>query len=57
MPTDREWRIAEYESERNDAMDRWFNARKDVVRDAESERVFEGGFRIAWEYHNGGGDE
>ena len=44
-----ELRVAEYESARNEAMDRWFSARPAIQRTAEAERIWEGGFRMAYE--------
>lgn len=41
--------IIEFESARNAAMDRYFNARPAIIRDKEGERLFEAGFRMAWE--------
>lgn len=39
----------EFEMARNKAMDEYFNARPKTERTASSERIFEGGFRMAWE--------
>jgi hypothetical protein len=39
----------EFEMARNKAMDDYFNARSDYERTTSSERIFEGGFRMAWE--------
>jgi len=44
-----ESRVIEYEHERNKAMQSWFDARPDVPRNRETERLWEGGFRMAWE--------
>jgi len=41
--------VIEYESARNEAMDKYFNARQGLSRTAEQEKIFEGGFRMAWE--------
>lgn len=49
MDSDYEERTIEYEHARNEAMDKWFNARPHLERDQRSERLFEGGFRVAYE--------
>jgi hypothetical protein len=43
-----EERIIEYESFLNEAMDEYFSARPNLVQDREQEKLFEGGFRMAW---------
>ena len=40
--------IIEFESARNDAIDKYFIARPQLVRTKESERLVESGFRMAW---------
>jgi len=47
-----EEQVTEYESERNEAMQRWFDARPNVPRTRNTERVWEGGFRMAWDRHD-----
>jgi len=44
-----EMRVIEYESARNEAITKWFAARGDIEPNAKNERIFEGGFRMAWE--------
>lgn len=44
-----ERRVIVYESARNEAMDRWFNARPHITRSEDAEFIFEGGFRTAWD--------
>jgi hypothetical protein len=44
-----EERIIEYESSLNEAMDKYFLARPDLTRNRGEEKLFEGGFRMAWE--------
>jgi hypothetical protein len=44
-----EERIIEYESSLNEAMDKYFLARPDLIRNRGEEKLFEGGFRMAWE--------
>lgn len=39
----------EFEMARNKAMDEYFNARPNIIRSIFTERIFEGGFRMAWE--------
>ncbi|WP_085214119.1 hypothetical protein [Methylomagnum ishizawai] len=41
---------AEYESARNAAMDEYFDARPQIMKTRTMELIFEGGFRMAWEY-------
>ena len=45
-----ERQVIEFESERNGAMDRYFNARSLLPRNPITEQVFEAGFRMAWEF-------
>jgi len=47
--SDYEKSVIEFETARNEAMDSYFNARPNLVRDARGERFFEAGFRMAWE--------
>lgn len=44
-----ELQFAEYECALNEAADRWFNARPKVIRNSGSVRLFEAGFRMAWD--------
>lgn len=44
-----EMRVIAFESARNLAADAWFAARPAIERTRENERIFEGGFRMAWE--------
>jgi hypothetical protein len=48
-----EERVMEFEAARNEAMDSYFNARKSLIRSPLRERVFEGGFRMAWDLLKG----
>ena len=45
----REKDAARYEAAQNNAADVFFNARPSLARNVESEYVFAGGFRLAWE--------
>jgi hypothetical protein len=45
-----EMRIAEFEYARNQAIDKFFEARLNLDRTREEERIFEGGYRMAWEF-------
>jgi hypothetical protein len=47
--SDYERRVLEYEAARNEAMDKWFNARVTVERTGHTEFIWESGFRMAWE--------
>ena len=47
--SDYEMRVIEFESARNEAMDSYFNARPQLMRTGEQEKLFEAGFRMAWE--------
>jgi hypothetical protein len=40
--------IIEFEAAMVDAQERWFKARDHIDRDILNERIFEGGFRMAW---------
>ena len=44
-----EERRIEFEDALNNAMDRFFNARHGLTRSKVQEKIFEGGFRMAWE--------
>ena len=48
-----EKRVIEFEAARNKAMDNYFNARHGLSRTQIQERIFEGGFRIAWDLLKG----
>lgn len=56
MIDDYEERVIEFESARNEAMDKYFDARPHLERTRLQEMIFEGGFRAAWaktvEVHN-----
>lgn len=41
--------FVEYELARNEAMDKWFDARPNVNRSRQDELIFEGAFRMAWQ--------
>ena len=45
----REQKIIEFESALIEAADKFFNARPSLSRNVESEFVFSGGFRMAWD--------
>jgi hypothetical protein len=47
--SDYEMRVIEFESARNEAMDRFYAARPSLVREQNCEFYFEAGFRMAWE--------
>lgn len=49
MTNEYELKIAEFEVQRNEAMDKYFDARKHIERNRFNERIFEAGFRMAWE--------
>jgi transcription elongation factor Elf1 len=46
---DYEYDVARYEAELYAAMDKWFTAREGLERSRWNEKIFEGGFRLAWE--------
>ena len=50
MHREHEIRISEFEHARNDAMDKYFEARPQMERTRDRERVFEAGYRMAWEF-------
>lgn len=50
MSDEYEKSIALYEAERNRAWHSWFAARGDVSPSDEHTRIFDGGFRMAWEF-------
>lgn len=54
MSEERERSIAEYEHARNAAADEYFNARPQIERTIERERIFEAGYRMAWQFLKGG---
>jgi hypothetical protein len=43
-----EEQIIEFEAAMVDAQERWFKARDHIDRNILNERIFEGGFRMAW---------
>jgi hypothetical protein len=45
----RELAIIQFETQRNDAVDKYFAARPQLLRTREKERLFEAGFRMAWD--------
>jgi hypothetical protein len=45
----RELAIIQFETQRNDAMEKYFAARPQLFRTREKECLFEAGFRMAWE--------
>lgn len=55
-----ETRVLEFEAARNEACDEYFRARPQLFRTVHLERIFEAGFRMAWElrqHPQGGEDE
>ena len=44
-----EEQIIKFEVARNEAMDKYFNARQGLSRTKAQEDIFEGGFRMAWD--------
>lgn len=48
--SDFEEKIIQFESARNDAMNRYFNARQGLSRTEAQERIFEAGFRMGIEW-------
>lgn len=40
--------IIKFEAARNEAMDKYFNARPQLMRTGHDEKLFEAGFRMAW---------
>ena len=44
-----EEQVIEFETARNEAMEEYFTARPQLFRTIEKERLFEAGFRMAWE--------
>ncbi len=44
-----EERVIKFEAARNEAMDKYFTARPQLLRTRECERLFEAGFRMAWD--------
>ena len=49
MSDEYEESVIAFEAARNEAMDKYFAARQGLSRTPEQERIFEGGFRMAWE--------
>ena len=45
-----EEKIAEFEHARNTAMDKYFSARPQLLRTIKEEKLFEAGFRMAWNF-------
>ena len=43
-----------YEAAKNEAMDNFFEARKQLIRDRDTEFLFESGFRMAWNTRTSG---
>ena len=50
MIDQRELEIAEYEHARNKAVDEWFRNRPLFAQTPDNVKIFEAGFRMAWEY-------
>ena len=44
-----EEKIIEFEHARNTAMDKYFSARPQLTRTIKEEKIFEAGFRMAWD--------
>ena len=44
-----EGEIIKFEAERYNAMDKYFSARPHLLRTGHNEKIFEAGFRMAWE--------
>jgi len=53
MSDEREMAIAEYEYARNVALDEYFEARPEIERTKERERLVEAGYRMAWRFLKG----
>ena len=53
MSDETELAIAEYECARNDAVDAYFEARPEIERTKERERLVEAGYRMAWRFLKG----
>ena len=53
MSEERERDIAEYEHARNVSVDEYFDARPQIERTIERERLVEAGFRMAWHFLKG----
>ena len=49
MNQNHEERVLEFEFQRNEAMNKYFNARPQLMRTGHQECIFEAGFRMAWE--------
>jgi hypothetical protein len=48
--SEHELMIIEFEAARNNAMEKYFEARPQLFRTREKECLFEAGFRMAWEH-------
>ena len=48
--SDYETKQTEFEIARNEAVDIYFGVRPQLARTIERERIFEAGFRLAWEF-------
>ena len=48
MTDKREEEVIKFESDRNEALDKYFNARPQLFRTREKECLFEAGFRMAY---------
>jgi hypothetical protein len=53
MSYERDLAIAEYEYARNVAVDEYFEARPQIERTIERERLVEAGYRMAWRFLKG----
>jgi hypothetical protein len=53
MSDERELAIAEYEHARNVSVDEYFEARPQIERTIERERLVEAGYRMAWRFLKG----
>lgn len=52
MCRSREEKYLEFETARNEAMDKYFKARQGLTRSQTQEDIFGGGFRMAWQLLN-----
>ena len=52
MCRSREEEYLEFETARNEAMDKYFKARQGLTRSQTQEDIFGGGFRMAWQIYN-----
>ena len=55
--SDYEKRVIEFESARNEAANKFFEARKHLERNNQNESFFEQGFRMAWELNQSRNNE